>query len=148
MAFSVQKDIKIPPSLKNIYKEIEHDLNIKMPEHGDLKSWATNGVLLLNTCLTVEKNKAGSHSNQGWETFTDGIISTLSQNETPKVFLLWGKWAENKTNLINQNKHLILTTTHPSPFSAHKGFLGCQHFTKCNAFLVDKGFAPIDWQIK
>ncbi len=147
LSFSVNKGITIPPSLKNIFKELYDDEGIEIPNHGDLSAWAKQGVLLLNSSLTVEKDKPGSHAAKGWEQFTDSVIKVLNQDLKPKVFLLWGKWAESKSVLINGHQHLVLISSHPSPFSVHRGFIGCKHFSKTNAFLVDKGLAPINWNL-
>jgi len=146
LAFSVSKEVAIPPSLKNIYKEIERDLNIKNV-HGDLRCWAEQGVLLLNSILTVEENLAGSHQNIGWENFTDKTISSLSKYRDNIVFLLWGSKSIKKSNLIDDKKHLVLTAPHPSPLSAYRGFIGCSHFSKCNQYLKEKGLVSIDWSI-
>lgn len=137
----------IPPSLKNIFKELENDLNIKNYEHGDLTNWANNGVLMLNSVLTVEDSKPNSHKNIGWEKFTSKIIEMLNKKETPFVFILWGKNAISKKSLINNKKHLILTSVHPSPLSAHNGFFGNKHFSKTNDFLVKNNMTPINWKI-
>ena len=147
LCFSVPAGIKIPPSLSNIYKEIENDLGITMPSSGDLTSWAKQGVLLLNATLTVEVHKAGSHQKRGWEEFTDQAIKTLSNKRENLVFLLWGAYAQNKSELIDESKHLILKAPHPSPLSAHRGFFGCKHFSKTNSFLKSKGISEIDWKI-
>lgn len=147
MCFSVNNGCALPPSLKNIYKELIDDVGIDLPIHGDLSSWANQGILLLNSCLTVEKDKPGSHSGKGWENFTDRVIKLLNEDTKPKVFILWGKWAETKSVLINGHQHLVLISSHPSPFSVHRGFIGCKHFSKTNAFLVDKGLAPINWNL-
>ena len=145
MSFSVPEGIKIPPSLRNIYKELASDLNINTPEHGHLASWAKQGVLLLNSVLTVEKNNPASHANQGWEVFTDTVIKLLSDKKQHLVFLLWGAYAGKKVQLINPEKHLILTAPHPSPFSAHRGFFGCRHFSKTNDYLLSSNQRPIKW---
>lgn len=148
LSFSVPKSLsKLPPSLRNIYKEIEADLGVKKDfKNGDLSSWAKQGVFLLNSVLTVEENKPASHKNLGWENFTDKVIEVLSKNRKNLVFLLWGNYAKNKIGLIDKNKHLVLTANHPSPFSAHKGFFGCQHFSKTNEFLKSKNVQEIDWE--
>lgn len=148
LAFSVNKGIKIPPSLRNIFKELNNEYGYDMPQHGDLSSWSKQGVLLLNSILTVESNKPSSHKKLGWEDFTNNIIKHISDNEKNIVFLLWGNFAKSKEDLINKDKHLILKSTHPSPFSANKGFLGCDHFKKCNEYLEEKNINPIDWEIK
>jgi uracil-DNA glycosylase len=148
LAFSVQKGVPVPPSLKNIYKELETDIeNYKKPDHGSLMQWADRGVLLLNATLTVRAHEAGSHQGKGWETFTDRAIQLLSEKRTGLVFLLWGKFAQNKSALIEESKHTILKAAHPSPFSAYNGFFGCKHFSKSNSVLVENGLQPIDWQI-
>lgn len=148
LAFSVQKSVRFPPSLQNIFKELQAEFEeFKYPTHGDLTQWADQGVLLLNATLTVEANKAGSHQKQGWEIFTDKVISTLSDQRTGIVFLLWGNFAQAKAELIDRNKHYILMAAHPSPFSAHKGFFGCDHFIKTNEILEKIGKMGINWQI-
>ena len=147
LAFSVQKGIRPPPSLKNIYKELQADCGITPPEHGHLKKWADQGVLLLNTVLTVEKNKPHGHAKIGWQQFTDKIIETLNQHPKPIVYLLWGAHAQKMQSLIDTKKHHILTAPHPSPLSAHRGFLGCKHFSTTNSLLKKAGREPIDWQI-
>lgn len=148
LAFSVKKGITPPPSLKNIFKELKTDVGFQITNNGDLTPWAKQGVLLLNTCLTVRAGQAHSHQGQGWEEFTDAVIQTLSQHAPhPLVFVLWGSPAGKKRALINTDKHLILTAPHPSPLSAHRGFLGCQHFSKINTFLAAQGKKLIDWQI-
>ena len=145
LSFSVNKGIAIPPSLRNIYKELVSDLGIQMPSHGYLKHWADQGVLLLNATLTVRANEAGSHQKKGWEIFTDEVIKQLNAQRNDLVFLLWGNFARSKKSLIN--RHKILEAAHPSPLSAHNGFFNCKHFSQTNAFLVEKGLSPIDWQI-
>lgn len=147
LAFSVRKGIKIPASLRNIYKEIESDLGIKMPNHGDLTAWAKEGVLLLNTTLTVEDSKPLSHKDLGWTFFTDAIIKALNHKETPIVYLLWGKHAQSKEALINQSKHVIFKAPHPSPLSAYHGFFGCKHFSKANTFLTKHGIKAINFKL-
>lgn len=147
LAFSVSRGVKLPPSLRNIYKELQEDCGISMPEHGDLTSWAKQGVLLLNTSLTVEMGKAGSHRNLGWEEVTDSAISLVNQKENPVVFILWGNHAHAKQSLITNPLHLILTSAHPSPLSAYRGFFGCKHFSKTNEFLKNNGETPIQWDI-
>jgi uracil-DNA glycosylase len=148
LAFSVNETCAIPPSLKNIYKELVQDIGIKMPSHGNLDKWARQGVLLLNATLTVRANEPGSHQKKGWEILTDNIIQHLSTHRQHLVFVLWGNYAKNKSVLIDRHRHLILESAHPSPLSAHNGFYGNQHFSKTNAYLVDKGFEAIDWQIE
>lgn len=146
LSFSVQKGVPVPPSLQNIFKELQAEYkDFQIPKHGDLSSWADQGVLLLNATLTVEASKAGSHQNQGWEKFTDQVIQTLSEQRKGIIFLLWGKFAQAKAALIDQNKHLVLMAAHPSPFSAYNGFFGCNHFIKTNEYLVENGVKGIDW---
>ncbi len=138
----------IPPSLKNIYKELETDIEgFKIPGHGNLTKWADEGVLLLNATLTVRAHEAGSHQGKGWERFTDHVITELSQRKTGIIFLLWGRYAQNKSALIDESKHTLLKAAHPSPFSAYNGFFGCRHFSQTNAKLIAQGKSPIDWQI-
>jgi uracil-DNA glycosylase len=147
LCFSVRKGMKIPRSLRNIYKEIERDCRIQMPSHGDLTGWAKQGVLLLNATLTVnKKGKAGSHQGKGWEKFTDAVIRAVSQKPEPVVFLLWGASAQKKHKLMVGEKHLVLETSHPSGFSAHRGFIGCGHFKEANKYLKEHGLKPVDWQ--
>lgn len=145
LCFSVAKGIKKPPSLVNIFKEIRNDLGYEIPENGNLKTWAEQGVFLLNATLTVRASLAGSHQNKGWETFTDTVISKLSEQKENLIFLLWGNFAIAKKELIDLKKHHILTTTHPSPFSAHRGFLGCKHFSQANKLLSKMDKEPINW---
>lgn len=147
LAFSVSRGVKIPPSLRNIYKELKDDLNIDSPEHGCLYDWAKQGVLLLNCVLTVRAGESGSHRNRSWETFTDAAIRLLNEQQNPIVFLLWGAYAKNKKQLITNKKHLILEAAHPSPFSANNGFFGCKHFSKTNEFLVRNGIEQVDWRL-
>lgn len=148
LCFSVQDDVKPPPSLVNIYKEIEDDLGIKMNfAKGNLEVWAKQGVFLLNAILTVKENQPASHQGKGWETFTDAVIKELSDNRTGLVFLLWGKYAQSKELLIDKTKHYILKAAHPSPFSAYNGFMGCKHFSKANEILRNQGLEEINWQI-
>ncbi len=144
LAFSVLCD-KLPPSLKNIYKEIESDLNVKLNQNGDLTYLAKQGVLLLNTVLTVREGLANSHSKKGWEIFTDNVISYINNINRPIVFILWGKPAEKKIKLLNNSKHLIITSNHPSPLSAYRGFFGSKPFSKCNNFLLENNIKPINW---
>lgn len=148
LCFSVQKGITPPPSLKNIYKELQADLGCSIPNHGELTKWAKQGVLMLNTALTVREGKPNSHANKGWEILTDRIISMVNEKKDPVVFLLWGRNAQNKEKLITNKHHLILKSAHPSPLSAYNGFFGCKHFSKCNAFLKEHNLAEIDWQIE
>lgn len=145
LSFSVPQGVVVPPSLKNIYKEIEADLKVKMPKHGNLENWAKQGVLLLNATLSVEGGKAGSHQKRGWEQFTDGAIRALNDQREHLVFMLWGSYAQKKGEFIDRNKHLVLQSPHPSPLSAHRGFLGNRHFSKANEYLKQNGLAPIDW---
>ena len=148
LSFSVPKGIAVPPSLRNIYKELDQDdVDFTNPGHGHLENWAKQGVLLLNSVLTVEKNSPASHANQGWEVFTDHVIKLLNEKKSNLVFLLWGAYANKKTELIDSNKHLILSAAHPSPFSAHKGFLGCKHFSKTNNYLKSSNQELIDWSL-
>ena len=147
LSFSVKPGIKPPPSLRNIFKELKNDLNLPPPNHGCLKKWANQGVLLLNTSLSVEQGLPQSHAKIGWTVFTDKVIATLNEHPLPIVFLLWGAHAKNKGGLIDRDKHRILTTTHPSPFSAHQGFLGCRHFSLANTFLTQHNREPIDWSL-
>lgn len=145
LCFSVQDGVRTPPSLQNIYKEIKDDIGTDIPLSGNLEHWAKQGVLLLNATLTVEVNQAGSHQGLGWETFTDAVIHKISEEKEQVVFLLWGKYAQNKSSLIDDSKHLILKAPHPSPFSAHTGFLGCKHFSKTNEYLKKHDLKKIDW---
>jgi uracil-DNA glycosylase len=149
LSFSVQKGITVPPSLKNIYKELAEEYkDFKTPTHGNLTAWADQGVLLLNATLTVRAHEAGSHQNKGWEKFTDHVIVTLSEKKKGIVFLLWGKYAQQKESLIDTRKHFVLKAAHPSPFSAYNGFFGSNHFIKTNEILEKEGLDPINWQIK
>lgn len=145
LAFSVPEGIDMPPSLKNIFKELAEDLNTPMPMNGNLERWAKQGVLLMNSVLTVKKDQAGSHRNIGWEKITDQIIYTISTKKNNMVFILWGNYAKEKEQLINKENHLILTAAHPSPLSAYKGFFGCRHFSKTNAYLRSKEIGEIVW---
>lgn len=145
LAFSVPEGIALPPSLQNIYKEIESDLGIKVNQNGDLTRWAKQGVLLLNSTLTVEQHRAASHQNFGWETFTDDVIHKLSLEKEHLVFILWGSFAIKKSNLIDKTKHLVLTSVHPSPLSAYRGFFGNKHFSKTNNYLIANNIEPINW---
>lgn len=147
LSFSVQKGIKVPPSLQNIYKELNKDLKISPKDSGDLTSWAKQGVLLLNSVLTVEKDKAGSHRKLGWEPLTDYIIQVLNLKEEPVVFILWGNFAKEKGKYITNSKHCIITSPHPSPFSAYNGFFGSKPFSKTNEFLIKNKMTPIDWSL-
>lgn len=147
LSFSVSKGIRIPPSLKNIFKELHDDLGIEIPDNGDLTKWAREGVLMLNAVLTVLKDKPASHKNLGWEKFTDYVIKTLNLKETPVVFILWGNFAKEKSALITNKKHLVITSVHPSPFSARNGFFGSKPFSKTNDFLINNNIKPIDWKL-
>ena len=148
LAFSVPEDIALPPSLKNIFKELETDiLDFKIPKSGDLSYWGKQGVLLLNATLTVNAHQAGSHQKKGWEKFTDQVIQAISENKEAVVFLLWGAYAQKKASLINAQKHLVLTAVHPSPLSVYRGFFGCRHFSQTNVFLQQHGEKPIDWKL-
>ncbi|WP_158795744.1 uracil-DNA glycosylase [Pedobacter sp. L105] len=148
LSFSVKKGVTVPPSLKNIYKELETDIEgFKTPNHGNLTQWAEEGVLLLNATLTVRAHQPGSHQGKGWEAFTDQAISQLSNQKTGLVFLLWGKFAQNKSLLIDEQKHTVIKSAHPSPFSAYNGFFGSKPFSKTNAALTKQGLQPVNWQI-
>jgi uracil-DNA glycosylase len=147
LCFSVSDGIKQPPSLVNIFKEIESDLGLKMSDSGNLEKWAKQGVLLLNATLTVRANQAGSHQNKGWELFTDNVIRTLSENKKELVFILWGSYAQAKAKIIDVSKHHILKSVHPSPLSVYRGFFGCKHFSKTNEILKSLGKEPINWQL-
>ena len=147
LSFSVPNSIKQPPSLKNIFKEIASDLDLPLPTTGNLSPWSKQGVLLLNATLSVRAKQAGSHQKKGWEEFTDCVIQNISQKKEGVIFLLWGHFAQDKAELIDKNKHHILTAPHPSPFSAYTGFFGCKHFSKTNAILKKQGLSPIDWEI-
>ena len=147
LCFSVPPGVRPPPSLSNIYKELGSDLGLPRPQHGFLEHWARQGVLLLNSVLTVEIAKAASHSKKGWEPFTDAIIAQVNDKTEPVVFMLWGAYAHKKAANVDSRRHLVLKAAHPSPLSAHNGFLGCKHFSQCNAFLVKNGFPPIDWTL-
>lgn len=148
LAFSVNPDVMIPPSLNNIYKELKEDVGIFIPDNGYLVKWAKQGVLMLNTVLTVRAHEPNSHRKVGWEKFTDAVMRILNEQDKPIVYLLWGKPAQTKANILDNKKHLILESTHPSPLSAYRGFLGCRHFSKANKFLKDNGIEEIDWQIE
>lgn len=148
LAFSVKKGITIPPSLRNIYKELQISLGCYIPNNGYLEKWARQGVLLLNTALTVRKDTANSHRNVGWEIFTDKVIKLLNEREKPVIFMLWGSNAKAKSMFINRNRHVVLTSVHPSPLSASRGFFGCNHFKIANEKLSEFGQTPIDWQIE
>jgi len=146
LCFSVRTGVRVPPSLLNIYKELNRDLGLNIPTHGSLVDWAKQGVLLLNATLTVEKGKAGSHQGIGWETFTDKVVDILNKEKENLIFVLWGSYAQKKGESIDGKKHLVLKSTHPSPFSAYRGFLGCGHFSKINKKLKDLGSSEINWQ--
>lgn len=148
LCFSVKPDVETPPSLVNIYKELNSDLGCYIPNNGYLTKWAKQGVLMLNTVLTVRAHQANSHRGIGWEEFTDAAIRILNEQDRPIVYLLWGKPAQMKKSMLNNPKHLILEAPHPSPLSAYRGFFGCQHFSKTNEFLQENGLEPIDWQIE
>lgn len=147
LCFSVQRGVRTPPSLQNIFKELNQDLGCSIPSHGDLTLWAQQGVLLLNTVLTVRAHQANSHRNQGWEQFTDRVITLLNERRDGLVFVLWGSAAGRKAPMIDDSKHLILRSPHPSPLSAHRGFFGCKHFSQINAYLERRGQEPIDWRL-
>lgn len=147
LAFSVKKGVKKPPSLNNIFKELNSDLNIPIPLNGSLESWAKEGVLLLNSVLSVEASNAGSHANYGWQEFTDKIIEIINDNLKNVVFLLWGSYAQKKASIVDPKKHHILKAPHPSPLSAHRGFLGCKHFSKTNQFLKSVGKSEVNWGV-
>ena len=147
LSFSVPQGVALPPSLKNIFKEIEADLGLKMSEQGDLTAWADQGVLLLNATLTVEMANAGSHQKRGWESFTDAAISALNQHRDGLVFVLWGSYAQKKGEMIDSHRHLVLSSPHPSPLSAHRGFFGNHQFSAINAYLLQRGETPINWQL-
>lgn len=147
LCFSVMPGVPVPPSLRNIFKELYHELELPAPSHGCLQRWADQGVLMLNATLTVEQGKAGSHQGNGWEQFTDKAIQLLSEQRAGIVFLLWGNYAQNKRRLIDEKKHLILKSSHPSPLSAHRGFFGCNHFVQANDYLLQRGDTVIDWSL-
>lgn len=147
LSFSVPKGIRTPPSLINIFKELNGDLGLAIPSHGCLQSWAEQGVLLLNAVLTVEHKTAGAHAGKGWETFTDKVIAQLNEQQENIVFMLWGAYAHKKGKLIDSDKHLVLKAVHPSPLSAHRGFLGCRHFSQANDYLLAEGIEPVDWSL-
>lgn len=148
LCFSVNPGIEIPPSLVNIYKELQDDLGCYIPDNGYLAKWADQGVMLLNTVLTVRAHQANSHQNRGWEQFTDATIKALNTQDRPIVYMLWGKSAQQKAKMLDNPKHLVLTSSHPSPLSVYRGFCGCRHFSKANDFLKANGETPIDWQIE
>ena len=148
LCFSVQKGVDIPPSLQNIYKELNSDIGFEIQNHGCLTSWAEQGVLLLNAVLTVRAHAAASHQNKGWETFTDAVIRAVNDVDRPVVFMLWGGFARSKKAMLTNPKHLVLEAPHPSPLSAYRGFFGCKHFSQANAFLEKNGVEPVDWTIQ
>ena len=148
LSFSVENGVKIPPSLNNIFKELKSDLKINLPKSGNLSSWAEQGVLMLNSVLTVRSGVANSHKNIGWEIFTENVISIISSQLSNIVFILWGKQAQEKIKIIDTKKHLILKSAHPSPLSAYNGFFGCKHFSKCNAYLKKSNKKQIDWSLR
>lgn len=147
LCFSVNAGVRPPPSLQNIFKELHSDLGIARPDHGCLSSWAEQGVLLLNAVLTVESGKPASHEGQGWERFTDAVIDRINTNREHVVFLLWGSYAQRKGSIIDGRRHLVLQSPHPSPFSANRGFFGCRHFSRTNAYLEEHGDTPVDWSL-
>lgn len=147
LSFSVPRGVPPPPSLVNIFKELRTDIGLPIPTHGDLTHWAKQGVLLLNAALTVRANEPNSHAQIGWHDFTNAVIRLLSEHQHNLVFMLWGKFAQDKQVLINENKHYVLKAAHPSPFSVEKGFFGCRHFSKANEYLVKNGKDPIDWKL-
>lgn len=147
LCFSVQPGVQVPPSLQNMFKELQRDIGFKHPGHGCLQAWANQGVLLLNATLTVQQAAAGSHQGRGWEQFTDRAIQIVNEKCSGVVFLLWGSYAQKKAAFIDQQKHLVLKAPHPSPLSAHRGFIGCGHFSLANSYLVSQGKTPIDWQL-
>jgi uracil-DNA glycosylase len=147
LSFSVPPGVPVPPSLQNMYKELRRDLGIAPPDHGWLMPWARQGVLLLNAVLTVEEGRAGSHQGRGWEGFTDHVVDVLNRDREGLVFMLWGSYAQAKGKVIDAQRHRVLRTTHPSPLSAHRGFLGCGHFSAANQYLARRGVAPIDWAL-
>jgi len=147
LAFSVQPGVRVPPSLANIYKELASDCGLPIPRHGHLEHWARQGVLLLNSVLTVEQGQAASHQGRGWERFTDAVIRRVAERTQPCAFLLWGSHAQKKAGFVDSTRHLVLKAPHPSPLSAHNGFFGCRHFSRTNAWLAAQGQAPIDWSV-
>lgn len=147
LCFSVPKGVQTPPSLVNIYKELHDDLKVLSPSHGNLQHWAEQGVLLLNSVLTVEQNSAASHQNRGWELFTDAAIRELNEQRNNLVFILWGSYAQKKGSMINKDKHCVIESVHPSPLSAYRGFFGSKPFSKTNAYLLSKGLQPIQWNV-
>lgn len=148
LCFSVKPEVDIPPSLVNIYKELKDDLGCYIPDNGYLEKWAKQGVLMLNSVLTVRAHQANSHQGMGWEKFTDAVIKAVNEQDRPIVYMLWGRPAQNKAKSVNNPKHLLLKAPHPSPLSAHRGFFGCKHFSQANEYLKKNGLEPIDWQIE
>lgn len=148
LCFSVKPDVDIPPSLVNIYKELHDDVGCYIPDNGYLEKWAKQGVLMLNSVLTVRAHQANSHQGLGWEKFTDAVIRAVNEQDRPIVYMLWGRPAQNKAKSVNNPKHLLLKAPHPSPLSAHRGFFGCKHFSQANEYLKKNGLEPIDWQIE
>lgn len=148
LCFSVKPEVEIPPSLVNIFQELHNDLGLPIPDHGHLKKWADQGVLMLNTVLTVRAHRAASHQGKGWEQFTDAVIQAVNSQDRPIVYLLWGRPAREKKPMLTNPKHLVLEAAHPSPLSASRGFFGCRHFSRANHFLEEHGAAPIDWEIE
>lgn len=147
LCFSVNPGVPVPPSLQNIYRELREDLGVEPPRHGCLHSWAGRGVLLLNSVLTVERNRPGSHQGRGWERFTDRVLQLLAGSDQPRVFLLWGAQAQRKAAAVDGRRHRVLRAPHPSPLSAHRGFFGCRHFSAANRFLGERGLEPVDWRL-
>lgn len=147
LCFSVRPGVAPPPSLINIYKEIQEDLGLAPPDHGYLQSWAEQGVLLLNAVLTVERGNAGAHQGKGWEQFTDAVVNLLNEQRNGIAFMLWGSYAQKKGHFINRQRHLVLESPHPSPLSARRGFFGCRHFSAANSYLLQQGVMPVDWQL-
>lgn len=148
LCFSVKPEVEIPPSLVNIFQELHNDLGLPIPDHGHLKKWADQGVLMLNTVLTVRAHRAASHQGKGWEQFTDAVIQAVNSQDRPIAYLLWGRPAREKKPMLTNPKHLVLEAAHPSPLSASRGFFGCRHFSRANHFLEEHGAAPIDWEIE
>jgi uracil-DNA glycosylase len=147
LCFSVRPGVAIPPSLQNIYREIHRDLGLPVPRHGDLSAWADRGVLLLNSVLSVQAGQAGSHRGRGWEQFTDRVVEVIDQQRESVVFMLWGSYAQKKGAVIDRQRHCVLKAPHPSPLSAHRGFIGCGHFSACNEYLDSRGIVPVDWRL-